>query len=710
MTALLLAVLMSDPQMTQVTFEGRSQDTLIDIRFHGRPTFQSFRSYSPNVLVVDVVGASLPAGFPAAAEVMKDVRLELSEHVGRRTRLLRIRLTLPPRLEPQLLAAAQGIHVILPRSSAVAKAFGPAGARPAVQQALASRLQKKLHSLQGVHSKVSEQLTAKEEEIERLARRLSDALAKVNRLDRNLVAKDRSVADAERARRQAEGKAAHALLAVEATQAQVRGEVTALERKQAGALLEQVKGAAELEARRSEIDRLLRQQETLKTQLSALRRTTGKQGRERERLVQTEVGLRADVETNLRELSKESAELRQLNKRVKSGEQALVSLASDRKKNQKSLRKVTKNIVGRRVDLTRIEGLGEKLDSSLKTLQASISSRQVKADKLQASYAKARSALKHKQQEQKRSLTQRKALDKSLLLAAKRSASTEKRINKTEAENGRLRSQAKATQASIKSASAEEIELRARARELSQKSSVLRGVLATLKTKLKPLTQRKSVLASAIDGEQQRVAHLDAEVAKATAALAQAGKGLKKYKALLARLQRQRKAQQSLATALNKKTEQTRIARAKVSVKSELRKVVVAEPVLVAEAKPRGARKVLSDAQPRAGFGGGPPVQRGRFERIGYRPIGPERVLVRFGGNSEPKLRRVSKGRSVLTLPGVSATGKRLRALDTSLFGGMVLSILPGQTRQGLKVELRHEEGVTFDLLRTVSGVELRLR
>ena len=131
---------------------------------------------------------------------------------------------------------------------------------------------------------------------------------------------------------------------------------------------------------------------------------------------------------------------------------------------------------------------------------------------------------------------------------------------------------------------------------------------------------------------------------------------------------------------------------------------------MVAEAQPSGPKKRVSDAQDGAGFGGGPAVSTGRFERIGYRPVGPERVLIRFGGDAKVALRKVGETTTRVRLPGVSAPAKRLRALDTSLFGGLVQSIRPRRTRRGMTVELTHEEGIDFHIVRTVSGAELRVR
>ena len=135
-----------------------------------------------------------------------------------------------------------------------------------------------------------------------------------------------------------------------------------------------------------------------------------------------------------------------------------------------------------------------------------------------------------------------------------------------------------------------------------------------------------------------------------------------------------------------------------------------AKRVLVATAKPTGKKKKLSDVQSGAGFGGGPKLETGRFERIGYRPVGPERVLIRFGGDADVTLTKKGSTVTRVRLPGVSAPSKRLRALDTSLFGGLVQSIRPRRTRRGMWVELRHEEGVEFRIVRTVSGAELRVR
>ena len=140
MSILVLATLLSDPQMSQIVLEGRTQETHIELSFRGKPTFQSFRSHQPNTLVVDVVGAGLPAGFPRRVEIIKDVILHLDEHVGSRTRLMRVRLSLPQRFEPQLRASARAIHLTLPIGSTVARALGPAGASPQVEQALALRL------------------------------------------------------------------------------------------------------------------------------------------------------------------------------------------------------------------------------------------------------------------------------------------------------------------------------------------------------------------------------------------------------------------------------------------------------------------------------------------------------------------------------------------------------------------------------------------
>ena len=83
----------------------------------------------------------------------------------------------------------------------------------------------------------------------------------------------------------------------------------------------------ELEARRDDIDQLLRDQERLKSQLAALARVATKQQRESDRLVQTEVGLRADVESGQAALGKRTAALRQLNQSVDRRQKQLEALS-----------------------------------------------------------------------------------------------------------------------------------------------------------------------------------------------------------------------------------------------------------------------------------------------------------------------------------------------------------------------------------------------
>ena len=88
----LLFMFVADPGLQQVHVEGRAQATHIDLRFSGRPTFQAFQSQAEGLLVVDVVGGKRPAGFPETISLHQGAQLKLVEHVGSRTRLLRLEL------------------------------------------------------------------------------------------------------------------------------------------------------------------------------------------------------------------------------------------------------------------------------------------------------------------------------------------------------------------------------------------------------------------------------------------------------------------------------------------------------------------------------------------------------------------------------------------------------------------------------------------
>ena len=713
MSVLLLAALISDPQMNQIVLEGRSQETRVELSFRGKPTFQSFRSHAPNTLVVDVVGASLPAGFPSQVEVIKGVTLHLTEHVGSRTRLMRLRLTLPTRLEPQLQASPRAIHLTLPVGSVVARAIGPSGAAPQLEKALASRLQARLKGLEKEHSAARGQLTQKEEQIERLSRRLRDALSKVNTLDVDLKAKNQRYASSEIARKRAEGQAKEALRAVQATQAQVAGEVEGLKRREAKQTQVSSKSLQELVARRADIDRLLQEQEAIKSKLAALSRVTQKQARESKRLVQTEVGLRASVDTSSVALAARRVELRRLNRRVGESEQSIAALTAQGKKYDRSIGRTNAKMVRRTKDLRVIKSDRSRLQKSLKAVEAKLASRKAAATELDAVYIAVRDEVSGIDKRLKAAVGERKALGKAVRSMRAELKATRRTIDQKKAKVKRAATQAVALERELKSASSEQDKLVAQIETVRAAAQAKKRALRVLRDKLEPVAEQRKELLATLAAEQALAASADAEVVKLSAVLSAREKQLKTERAQLARLQRQRRAQlqrvaqlaaQSKATHKNAKMTSEKLAKVRAEP------MVKAKPVLVAAAKPVGKKRKLSDAQSGAGFGGGPKLETGRFERIGYRPVGPERVLIRFGGDANVTLSKASSSVTRVRMPGVSASSKRLRALDTSLFGGLVQSIRPRRTRRGMWVELRHEEGVEFSIVRTVSGAELRVR
>ena len=713
MSLLILATLLSDPQMSQIVLEGRTQETHIELSFRGKPTFQSFRSHRPNTLVVDVVGASLPAGFPRRVEIIKDVALHLDEHVGSRTRLMRLRLTLPQRLEPQLRASARAIHLTLPVGSTIARALGPAGATPQVEQALALRLQKRLKSLEVEHRSATMKLTDKEEQIERLSRRLRDALSKANQLGVDLRAKKQSYASSELARKRAEGRAQAALEAVQATQAQIRGEVDQLKSVEATKVQSNSQSLRELDARRTEIDELLREQERLKSKVAALDRVTQKQGRESERLIQTEVGLRADVESSTALLALKAQKLRHLNKRLGASESEIAALRKSQKSHARRIKRTAGLIVRRERDLNVINRERVALAKEVVAAKAKVDQRQVAVRKLDAEYVLVRDEVTKIDKRLKTVVSQRKGLARALKSKRGLLKKATVQIAEMEKEEKQALARTASLKRSIEKSDQDERKLLLRLASVRQSLEEKNKSLEALKRRLVPSAKKRKALAQQLKAERERVSAADAQVAELSAELSRRQEQLTKDQQQLARLQRQRRAQAKRATALAAKTKHTASQRAQTKSKLAAVKALPkprVKPVLVAQAQPAEAKKRVSDAQDGAGFGGGPSVSTGRFERIGYRPVGPERVLIRFGGDAKVTLRKVGTTMTRVRLPGVSSPAKRLRALDTSLFGGLVQSIRPRRSRRGMTVELRHEEGIDFRIVRTVSGAELRIR
>jgi hypothetical protein len=709
MISLMLAALISDPQMTQVVLEGREQDTLIELQFQGNPTFQSFRSHQPNVLVVDVVGAGLPSDFPAKLRVMKGVELSFVEHVGARTRLMRVQIKLPVRMDPELKTAPKRIRILLPKGSTVAQVVGSGGAQAGRQQELAGRMQKRLQELELSHGKARKQLTEKEEQIERLSRRLANALSAQQSMAQVAAKKDKSVADAEAARRKAEDRAAAALRAVTATEAQVRGETDTLKRRHAQGAQEQAKSLTELQARRREIDRLLQEQEQIKSQIGALQRATSKQELEAERLVQTEVGLRANVEQGQAQVGAKQRTLKGLNGRIRNSEKASKELEARRKRLEKKLKRYTRDIRTFKGRVSALDKVSVGVRDAVAKADVKISGRLVVRSELSDELKKKRVVLASLERRRVRQKKARSSLAKTV--RSLRSVLKKKKAEQTQIEGRIKRSDVahEELKASLQRAEVDRAKLERSVARWMAKLEASEAKLKVTEKALVPLKHQHKGLAAKVAAAKTAVARVDAQVAQASASVTQAQAGVKAKRKQLARLERQRRAQERHAAALAKKAESARHVASALEFK--VKKTPKAKPVLVAAVAPRPApSKSVSDALPEAGFGGGPAVQSGRFERIGYRPVGPERVLVRYGGNSQPKLSQASKRTTVLTLPGVSASSKRLRALDTSLFGGLVQSIRPRRTRRGLRVELKHEQGVQFQMVRTAAGVELRLR
>ena len=133
-----------------------------------------------------------------------------------------MRLSLPPRLE-QLRASARAIHLTLPVGAPLR-----VWARWRFASGRASARLTPAKTAQGTseHRSAKTQLTDKEEQIERLSRRLRDALSKANRWV-SICAKKQSYADSRR------GSAPRVRLSGtqsgSATEAEVRGEVDQLE-------------------------------------------------------------------------------------------------------------------------------------------------------------------------------------------------------------------------------------------------------------------------------------------------------------------------------------------------------------------------------------------------------------------------------------------------------------------------------------------------
>lgn len=777
----LMLMFVADPGLQQVRVDGRANITRIDFQFSGRPTFQAFRSESEGLLVVDVVGGQRPTGFPESIQLFEGASLKLVEHVGNRTRLLRLELhgkkglhtsaqAVGSGIRLELRAGSRGLRVFQASGSRFAKAapkkVAPPAAKSAVEPSTADltvalkRERDETARLRQLVSKFRRHQGERNRELQTLEEQARDQRGRTKGKQRQVTKAAAALGETERkiqTRRQEIVKLEAAEAEAKQRLAQVAG--SAKDRQAALDRLELV----EL-AHRAEITRLLREEMDLEKGDASYLDRVAKLQLSINGLSQRQKSLETKAKKERTELTRRQkeeqalvAEQARYRRRVKGVEARLVGAKKASKAQSTTVKKLRQQLDLLDGELAKAQGRLKAESDRLKKRRQTEAKLANQAVDLRAKIAKLvrdtadREAL---QNQILRRTAGKKAYAKKLesdlvkvrkgaqkagvgLAKARRSLELAERSGRSlTTELSRLKNLDDGAQASLKEAGHELQTAQARLIQLKRTVAARRKVIEatgkdekTLKAALKraraerrrletELRQansglersRKSSrnLATLVDKQNRIIESTRVAVDQAKQETEQALKAAAQARATLASRQAQVKAAESRAEALQKasrKAEQE--AKAKTALAARLKPKKRPVP------KPAPRAKVVPRAEP-VGFGGQNRAQRksskgSRVTRVGYRPIGPERVVIHVDGPVTGKLKRVSKTTTIFEMKGLR-TSKDMASLNTARFGGRIHRITPGRRKGRVRVRITHEAGLRLRSVNKKGRLEVRVQ
>jgi hypothetical protein len=729
----MMLLFVADPGLQTITVEGRPAETRIDLKFAGKPTFQAFLSHRPNLLVVDVVGAKMPAGVEKRIEIFGDTALAFQEHVGTRTQLLRIALNLPPSGKARATAYGDGIRLVLPRGSAVARVYrsgatAPPPGTPAAQQRLRDAL-KKLTNADAERRTMTAVLSDREQELERMSARLRAANDQVARLRQKLAGRNDGKRKKTKAVEGVRRKATVLRASILATkQAQVNEEKTLVQLAGDEATLRQeaARLTKELSARQSEVERLLRSEEETRSRLKGLKQRKTKVGAALSRLRVQAMAAEAQRTTLQRASREADAALLAVNDSLGSSEQRVARAERERRRIQEGIDAAKAKTRKAQKRLAKLAQRESRLGRAL-----------VKSRRKQRIDHKALSQLKGLEAKRKRVVEQ---LASSLTASEARSLSDKNKLKQSQESLRKVVKEVGALRARIGAIGADAAKFRSLDLVTKKRFKAQRRAHAKMNKGLSEATKALARQRAAHQQSSKRLSNLTAQIEKLELALAKQTKSAAATDASTAMLSRleagkrgelDRLKKASLLAEGRRRAAQRRNDALRTQIAAMDGKVTAertaAKPVRVLLAKlespapkklapktaQHGARSTQPptrrEVKPSLGFGGQRNGGKSRFSRVGYRPVGPERLVLRYTGRGAPRLRRVHKTKTTVFLPRVKGLKAALRRLDTSVFGGKIHAVQPQRWKNGVRVTVFHEAGLRLGMVPIDAGLELRV-
>ncbi|HBU47975.1 MAG TPA: hypothetical protein DEB46_06655 [Myxococcales bacterium] len=748
----LLFMFVADPGLQQVHVEGRSQATHIDLSFSGRPTFQAFQSQAEGLLVVDVVGGKRPAGFPERIPLHGDAHLRLVEHVGSRTRLLRLELHTAKGVSSSARALRGGIRLEVRQGSKGLRVFQASGSRlvePPSSKVEAPRSppvdDSNVKGLELALKKERQETNRLRQLIGSFRRHSGERTAELRSLDENL-----SERRAQSKRRKAELKAAgKSLSEVEKKIRLRRQEIVKLQAAEADAKrrLDQVKGSskdrgAELNrlelvelAHRAEITRLVREEMDLEQGDTAYLARMAK--------------LQLSVKSLAKKQKKLTAKAAKRANVLKSREQEAEGLKAEQARYRRRIKeldqrhaKIDKGVQAKDKELEQLRG---KLDVLDRELGVAI-----------ARYEKAQKGLGKAQNEEADFENRAVALRARIAKLVRDTADREAQHGQANRRLGKQRARIKKLTASVASARNDAqragVQL-ARARKAvastEQRAAALSQEFARLEALSSKAKGRLSEFETKLAAQRKVVQALRERLAKQQAGLSKVAPGAKAAKVNLAKLKREKQRLKAALKATQKRIDnrQKNVAvtrRDLVKTKAEvgrlnadlasLKRRQSSQLDRTQELNPKrqlkrktSVKKTRKERLHSNGFGGAQGaitserVAKHKVEgakksdrqtlvkRVGYRPVGPERVVIHVQGKPKAKLKQISETTTLLEIRGARSV-KTNGSLNTRRFGGRIHRISSRYKQGRVRVRITHESGLRLKSVHKKGRLEVRVR
>ncbi|MBM65300.1 MAG: hypothetical protein CMH55_03585 [Myxococcales bacterium] len=800
----LMLMFVADPGLQQVHVEGRDQATHIDLRFNGRPTFQAFQSEAEGLLVVDVVGGKRPTGFPETIPLFPGSELKLVEHIGSRTRLLRLELhsqkgvpssarALRGGIRLELRQGSKGLRVFQASGSRLAAARAPESPKPVVtaergpttkqladalgrEREETARLRQLLanfrrHSgeradeLRGLDVKVSEgrARSKKRQKVLKAAGQALSQLEKKIRLRRQEIVKlEAAEAEAKQRLAQVQGSSRDRtaeLNRLELVELAHRAEITRLVReemdlekgdtsylarvaklqlsinglakKQKKLAAKAAKKQAALKAREQESKGLLTEQTRYRRRIADLDRRYASVKKAVKGQDQKLVKLRAKLDGLDGELGTALTRYEQATKRLKKSKASEADLENRAVDLRAQIAKLVRDTADREAQHGQSERRLGREQARVKKLSASVEAARKQAQRAGVLLAKA-----HKKADEtdRRANGLAKELARLRVLASRaerglsdaQEALGDERgeveaLVKRLAKRRKILADATAKEKSIRAELAETAKaqrrtgqaLAAAKKRLEQRQAAVARLQKTLKNKKDKVRRMES---SAVSVRQQSLEMSNAEE-RMRAALGQSRKRFQSSRDEV-------KARQSEVDALIRERKKVEKAAAKASAKAKnlaVKAKAERARILRARKKPSQARVAPNGFGGERGAGGSAKKRRAEarsklrdgsksnVKRVGYRPVGPERVVIHVDGQLSGTLKRISPTTTVFEIPG-ARSAKTSASLNTKRFGGSIHRISSRLKQGKMRVRITHEAGLRLKTVNKKGRLEVRVR